>query len=149
MVRPNANLSESRLARTLVERGLVTGEAIEQMFQQCSTSGTLLTEALVDAGLIADWELSRVASEAFNLPFLPVDVHAPAESALEGLDRAFLNRWCLVPLSRNDDLLTVAIPGAISPTAFEELTRMSGGALAIVIGSVLSNRAWLREHLAS
>ena len=89
-----------------------------------------------------------MASEAFNLPFLPVDVHTPAESALEGLDPGFLNRWCLVPLTRNDDLLTVAIPGAISPSAFEELTRMSGGPLAIVIGSVLSNRAWLREHLA-
>lgn len=147
MVRPNTNLSESRLARSLVERNLVTGDALEQLFQQCSSSGTLLTEALIDAGLISDWELSRVASEAFNLPFLPVDVHPPTERALEGLQPEFLKRWCLVPLTRNQELLTVAIPAAISPQAFEELARMAQGEIAIVIGSVLSNRAWLRENL--
>lgn len=146
MARPNTNLSESRLARSLVERNLITGEMVEQIFQQCSESGGLLTEALIEAGLITDWELSRVASEAFNLPFLPVDVHPPTERAVAGIDPAFLHRWCLVPITRNQDLLTVAIPAAISPQAFEELERISGAQLAIVIGSVLSNRQWLREN---
>ena len=114
MARPNTNLSESRLARSLVERNLITGEMVEQIFQQCSESGGLLTEALIEAGLITDWELSRVASEAFNLPFLPVDVHPPTERATAGIDMEFLNRWCLVPITRNQDLLTVAIPAAIS-----------------------------------
>lgn len=148
MSRPKTNLSESRLARTLVERGLLTGETLEQVFQNCATSERLLTETLVDEGLMSDWELSRVASEAFNLPFMPVEVHTPTDKALEGLDPAFLKRWCIVPLVRNGDLLTVAIPCSISPQCYEDLTKMSGAELAIVIGSVLSNRLWLRENLS-
>ena len=148
MARPKTNLSESRLARSLVERGLVTGETVETLFQSCSAKGGLLTEALVDEGLMADWELSRIASEVFNLPFMPVEIHAPTERALEGLDPEFLKRWCLVPLVRNADLLTVAIPGAISPQTYDDLAAMSGGELAIVIGSVLTNRQWLRENLS-
>lgn len=147
MARPKTNLSESRLARSLVERGLVVGETIEQIFQACSVKGGLLTEALVEGGLMADWELSRIACEVFNLPFVPVDVHAPAEAAQEGLDPEFLKRWCLVPLVRNADLLTVAIPGAISPQTYDELLAMSGGELSIVIGSVQSNRHWLHDNL--
>ena len=146
MARLNTNLSESRLARSLVERNIVNGETLEQLFQQCSSSGMLLTEDLIEGGLISDWELSRVASEAFNLPFLPVDVHKPTDRALEGLDPAFLMRWCIVPLVRNEDLLTVAIPAAISPQTYEELSTMAKAQLTIVIGSVLSNRHWLREH---
>lgn len=146
MARPKTNLSESRLARSLVERGLVVGDTIEQLFQNCSASGGLLTEALVEEGLLTDWELSRIASEVFNLPFMPVEIHAPTERAMEGLDPAFLSRWCIVPLVRNGDLLTVAIPAAISPQTYDELTTMSGGELAIVIGSVLTNRQWLREN---
>lgn len=146
MARPKTNLSESRLARSLVERGLVLGDTIEQLFQSCSASGGLLTEALVEDGLMTDWELSRVASEVFNLPFMPVDVHKPTENALEGLDLEFLKRWCLVPLTRNGNLLTVAIPAAISPQVFDELSSMAQGELAIVIGSVLSSRHWLDEH---
>ena len=148
MARPKTNLSESRLARSLVERGLVLGDTIEQIFQACSASGGLLTEALVEEGLMTDWELSRIASEVFNLPFIPVEVHKPTEQALEGLDREFLKRWCIVPLVRNGDLLTVAIPAAISPQTYDELAAMSGGELAIVVGSVLSNRIWLRENLS-
>lgn len=146
MARPKTNLSESRLARSLVERNLIVGETIEQIFQACSTSGGLLTEALVNEGLMTDWELSRIASEVFNLPFMPVEVHVPTEKAVEGLDPAFLSRWCIVPLVRNGDLLTVAIPAAISPQTYDELQEMSGGELAIVIGSVLSNRQWLKEN---
>ena len=70
------------------------------------------------------------------------------EKALEGLDPAFLKRWCLVPLVRNGDLLTVAIPGAISPQTYEELSAMAHAELAIVIGSVQSNRHWLSEHFS-
>jgi hypothetical protein len=148
VARPKTNLSESRLARSLVERGLVLGDMIEQIFQTCSASGGLLTEALVQEGLMTDWELSRIACEVFNLPFMPVEVHAPTERALEGLDPEFLKRWCLVPLVRNGDLLTIAIPAAISPQTFDELAAMSGGELAIVVGSVLTNRQWLRENLS-
>jgi hypothetical protein len=143
VAKPRANYSESRLARNLVERGLVLGESLESLFQSCSESGGLLAEALVKGGFLSDWELSQVASEVFNLPFLPVDVHSPADEALVGVDPEFLKRWCLVPLTRNDDLLTVAIPGSISPQAHDELCAMVNGQLAIVIGTVLSNRLWL------
>lgn len=145
MARPRTNLSESRLARTLVERELVSSDVIESLFESCSSTQGLLTEALVEQGLLSDWELSRVAADTFGLPFLPVDVHPPTEAALEGIDPAFLLRWCVVPLARNDDLLTIAIPAAISPQALEELARQSGCELAIVIGTCTSNRAWLEE----
>jgi hypothetical protein len=147
VAKPRTNLSESRLARNLVERGLVGGDVIETLFQSCSESQGLLTEALVREGLLSDWELSRISGELFGLPFLPVDVHKPTEAALEGLDPEFLKRWCLVPLARNAELLTVAIPGAISPQVHEELSRSSGCELAIVIGSVSSNRHWLTHNL--
>lgn len=123
------------------------GDVIEGIFQSCSENQGLLTEALVKAGLLSDWELSKIACEVFAMPFMPVDVHKPVEQAREGLDHEFLKRWCLVPLARNADLLTVAIPGAISPQTYEELVRMSGCQLAIVIGSVTSNRHWLDSNL--
>ena len=143
MATPRTNLSESRLARSLVERGLISGEVIESLFQTCSETQVLLTEALVKEGLLSDWELSKIASEVFGLPFLPVDVHPPTDSAVEDIDLAFLRRWCLVPLARHGDLLTIAIPAAISPQAHEELVRLSGCELAFVIGTCTTNRIWL------
>jgi hypothetical protein len=145
---PRTNFSESRLARSLVERGAVLGDVLEGIFQTCTETGGLLTEALVRGGLLADWELSQIACEVFSLPFLPVDVHAPGDDALEGINPEFLKRWCLVPLTRNEDLLTVAIPGSISPQAHEELSAMTGCNLAIVVGTVLSNRLWLDEKFS-
>ncbi len=146
MTKPRTNLSESRLARSLVERGLVSGEIIESLFQSCSESQGLLTEALVREGLLSDWELSKISAEIFSLPFLPVDVHPPTEGCLEGIDLGFLRRWCIVPLARHGDLLTVAIPAAISPQAHEELVRLSGCELAFVIGTCTTNRLWLEDR---
>lgn len=147
MAKPRINYSESRLARSLLERRLVSADVLENLFQTCSDSEGLLPEALVKGGFLTDWELSQVASEVFNLPFLPIDVHAPAEEAMKGLEPGFLKRWCLVPLARNDDLLTVAIPASISPQAYELLSKMVNGQVAVVIGTVQSNRAWLEKNL--
>jgi len=143
VAKPRINFSESKLARSLVERGVILGDVLEGLFQNCAETDGLLTEALVKGGFLTDWELSNIASEVFNLPFLPVDVHSPSDEALEGLSPEFLKRWCIVPLTKNQDLLTIAIPGSISPQAYEELAATCGSSIAVVIGTVLSNRLWL------
>ena len=67
MAKPRINFSESKLARSLVERGVILGDVLEGLFQNCAETDGLLTEALVKGGFLTDWELSNIASEVFNL----------------------------------------------------------------------------------
>ena len=147
MKKQNQRLGYQRLAEVLKERGLVDPQAIDESLQLASQGGPAFPEALIGAGLIADWELSRLVCEIFNLPFLPVDIADPDPEALEGLDRGFLVQTGLVPLGRFGQLLTVAMPAIVPAETLGLLSARMDLTLLPVVGTVQSNRRWIEDNL--
>ena len=136
-----------RFADSLIDRGLVEREAIQHVLQQCEATGSLLPEILVTEGMVSDWEVSRVASELYHLPYLPVETYPPATEVLEGLDSEYLRQYGLVPLDRLGTLLTVAMPGIVPARVLDGLRHGDNDHILPVVGSVSSNRRWLNENL--
>ena len=137
----------ARLGDSLVERGLLDRETLQHVLQQCSNSHVLMPDVLVTENFVSDWEVSRVCCELFSLPFLSVDIYPPSPEALDGVDPAYLRRFSLVPLDRFGDLLTVAMPGMVASEVLDGLRTGAATRILPVVGSVLSNRLWLEEHL--
>lgn len=142
------NLDYHRLADHLTHRGLVERETVQHVLQQCNATGALFPEILVQEGLVSDWELSRLCSELFHLPYLPIESYPPNEEAREGLDLDYLRQYALIPLDRFGDLLTISMPGVV-PTSV--LAAVGGpdreGGILPVVGSVSENRRWIEENL--
>lgn len=145
----NQRLSHRRLAEELVERELVDADTLNDLLQSSSAGGPPLPDALVEASLLSDWELSRVVCELYNLPFLPVEIASPVPDALERLDPFFLVEHGLVPLARHGNLLTICMPAIVSADVLQRLSADSGYTLLPVVGTVTSNRRWLAENLAA
>jgi hypothetical protein len=145
-VKSNQRFDLRRLSEQLVERGLVDRNALQHVLHQSQATGILVTEMLVRDGLVSDWEIGRVSCELFHLPYLPVERYSPQPIALDGLEAAYLRRFCIVPLDRWGTLLTVAMPGIV-PTEVLEGLRGTATRVMPVVGSVTGNRKWLLEHL--
>ena len=140
-------LSDTELAKRIGENGLVEVGALGALSDKLPDDG-MLCEAIVESGLLGDWELSRWVSRWFGRPFLPLEACSPTAGALEGLDGAALIRRGLVPLWRGGGGLVVAMPGITSEDALKELSEDADCAVYAVIGSVRGNRRWLEENLA-
>lgn len=147
MKKQNQRLGYQRLAEVLKERGLVEPQAIDEILQLAAQGGPAFPEALVGANLIADWELSRLVCEIFNLPFLSVDIAAPDPGALEGLDRGFLVQTGLVPLVRFGKLLTIAMPAIVPAETLGLLSARTDFTILPVVGTVNTNRRWIEDNL--
>jgi hypothetical protein len=147
MAKTHQRLDYTRLAEALGERGLVDHAALEDALQQCVSTGTPLTKLLVEDSLASDWELSRIACEIFNLPFLTLDICPPNDAALKGIDPAFLRRYLLVPLERFGDVLTVAMPALVPTEVLTALGRLAEAHVLPVVSTVSSNKRWLDEHI--
>ncbi len=137
-----------RFAEALVERGLIDHEVLNHVLQQCTKTRGLLAEILVKEKLVSDWDISRVACELYHLPFLTIDSCPPAPSALDGYDFAYLRHYAIVPLDRFGSLVTVVMPGLVPTEVLEGLRPGQNGRVLAVVGSVVSNRRWINEHLA-
>lgn len=143
----NQRLCYQRLAEVLKERGLVEPRAIDEILQLAAQGGPAFPEALIGANLIADWELSRLVCELFNLPFLSVDIASPDPNALEGLDRGFLVQTGLVPLSRFGKLLTLVMPAIVPAETLGLLAARTDFTILPVVGTVNTNRRWIEGNL--
>lgn len=140
-------LDYARLGEALAERKLVERPAVEHILQQCLATGALMPDLLVSEGLISDWDLCRVVSEIYGLPFLPVSSYTPAEGVLNGLDPDYLRQYGLVPLDRFGRVLTVLMPGIVPTEVLDALAEAERVLILPAIGTVEGNRRWLDEHL--
>lgn len=134
-------LDEKRLIEALCERGLLKASVLAEH----KGRGAAI-HALVSEGAIGDWDLSRVVSEVFHLPFLPVDLAQPDRGLLDELPNAALREHGLIPICRQGGLLTVAMPGMVEAKALAQVGEETGLQVAPVVGTVLTNRRWLDEN---
>ena len=140
-------LDYGRLAEALLERGLVAPEPVRELLQLSREGGMGFCEALVTSSLVADWELSRLISEVFQLPFLPVELLAPNPEAQAEIDKDFFIQHNLVPVDMFGQILTVAMPGLVPAEVLAEVSARTDHEILPLVGSVESNRRWVSDNL--
>ena len=139
-------LDDARLAEILNERGMADLDGLREMLQTSNDGGMTFCESVVSAGLVSDWDLSRVVSELFQLPFLPVDLCKPDPELWEELESPLMHQNALVPLRRFGQLLTVAMPGLVAADVLGMLAAETDLLLLPVVGTVETNRRWLETN---
>ena len=140
-------LDYARLAETLLERGLVAPEPVRELLQLSREGGMGFCEALVTSSLVADWELARLISETFQLPFLPIELVVPNPEAQEGIDKDFFIQHNLVPVDVFGQILTVAMPGLVPAEILAQVSAHTDFEVLPLVGSVESNRRWVSDNL--
>lgn len=146
-MKPKHRLDYNRLAEALGERGLIDPESLQHVLHQCLGSKLLFPEILVNENMISDWEISRVVSEVFNLPFLTPQVYAPSEKALDGVEKELLHQHGFIPLDRFGKVVTVAMPALTPSDMLNDFARTHGIEIIPVVSTVLSNRTWLYDNM--
>lgn len=130
----------------LHEHGMADAESLREMLNSSNQGGTPFCEAVVDANLVSDWDLSRVVAELFNLPFLPVDIAKPDEDLWAELASPTLIDNAVVPVRRFGHLLTVAMPGLVGADVLGMLSAETDYQLLPVVGTVMTNRRFIEDH---
>jgi hypothetical protein len=148
-VKTSQRLDNNRLSEVLAERGLVEPQALREAANFAVHGKIPMSEALVTANLVQDWELARIVSEIYNLPFLPVELIDPDPRACEGIDAQFLIENCLVPTGRYGQVLTVCMPAMVPADVLGLLAATTDLVILPVVGSVRSNRMWLEKNLVT
>lgn len=148
-MKTSQRLDNNRLSEVLAERGLVEPQALREAANFASHGKIPMSEALVTANLVPDWELARIVAEIYNLPFLPIELLDPDARALEGIDPQFLVENCLVPVGRYGQVLTVCMPAMVPADVLGLLAATTDLVILPLVGSVRSNRQWLDKNLST
>ncbi|MDR2567382.1 MAG: Flp pilus assembly complex ATPase component TadA [Bifidobacteriaceae bacterium] len=139
----------SALEQTLLSRGLVSKDQLDQAVRQQSLEGVTLGQALVSSGVLTEEDLIPVLAEAAGLRFIDIDVYPVDARVAVSVPAAICRRHLLLPVAREGDtvLLAMAEPGNI--VALDDVRSYLGSAVAPVVAqrSALERaiKRWVRS----
>tara|TARA_R110002072_G_scaffold302499_1_gene485925 strand:- start:95509 stop:96102 length:594 start_codon:yes stop_codon:yes gene_type:complete len=114
-------ITSVRLAEILTERDVVSSEIITDALYSQDKNGEPFVQVLVGAGHITEWDLAKIVTENFNLPFLMAGNYSISDEAKERFPKETLFKYTMVPLDTFGDIVTVAMPVMLS---FEDISKI-------------------------
>lgn len=114
-------ITSVRLAEILTERAAVSSEVITDALYAQDKHGEPFVQILVSGGHITEWDLAKLVTEHFNLPFLMAGNYQISDAAKARFPKEVLFKHMIVPLDVFDDIVCVAMPVML---AFDDIMRL-------------------------
>ena len=122
-------ITSVRLAEILTERAVISSEVITDALYAQDRHGDPFVQVLVSGGHITEWDLAKLVTENFNLPFLLASNYQLSEAAKARLPKEVLWKHMIVPLDVFDDIVCVAMPRKrVRCTLGSRVARVKSGA---------------------
>ncbi len=120
-----------KIKRLLVDAGLVSDEA----WNSARDKGGNVIETLLSSGGLEESALLEAVGRAASVP--PVDVGRVTvdPSALEAIPQDTCIEFGILPISRNKDVLTIAVSDPFDVLLLDDLKRRTGCQIRQVVGS--------------
>ncbi|MGC6487788.1 MAG: hypothetical protein ACON4Z_09105 [Planctomycetota bacterium] len=138
-------ITSVRLAEVLTERDIVSSEVITDALYSQDKDGQPFVQILVDGGHITEWDLAKLVTENFNLPFLMAGNYQISEEARDRLPKQTLFEHTIVPLDAFGDIVTVAMPVMLSFEAIAKIQKESDCDLFPYVGLITENKKVLSD----
>ncbi|MDD3374146.1 MAG: ATPase, T2SS/T4P/T4SS family [Candidatus Omnitrophica bacterium] len=133
----------SKLLDTLVEKGLVTREQIQDAKIKQVGAKKSISELLVDMNFIKEDDLINVASEVFGLPVCILAKEEIDQEALKKLPYEKAKRYGVFPVRIEDGKLLLAMCDAQDFVALEDIGAICG----IGVKPILAKKTDITKHI--
>ena len=138
-------ITSVRLAEILTDRDVVSPEVITDALYAQDKDGEPFVQVLVNGGHITEWDLAKLVTENFNLPFLMAGNYQISEEAQKRLPKETLFEHTIVPLDAFGDILTVAMPVMLSYDAIAKIQKDHDCDLFPYVGLITENKKVLSD----
>lgn len=138
-------ITSVRLAEILTDRDVVSSEVITDALYAQDKDGEPFVQVLVNGGHITEWDLAKLVTENFNLPFLMAGNYQISEEAQKRLPKETLFEHTIVPLDAFGDILTVAMPVMLSYDAIAKIQKEHSCDLFPYVGLITENKKVLGD----
>ena len=138
-----------RLGESLVDKGLITHEQLQDALEHQSLRGhkKLLGEVLVELNFVSEEQVMEVLAEGYGLPFVTQTAKIADPKIVELLPREFLEEHSVLPLSKVRGVLTVAVSEPANLYLVEEIERLTGDEVQIVAATKAEIASSLEAYL--
>lgn len=112
---------KTRLGELLIQQGILTEKELNNVLEKQRTTKKRLGELLVEAKAVNKTELVQILSSQLGIPFLDLETTVIEPEALALFPEAFARKYTCIPVSLNENTLTVAMSDPLNLSILEDL----------------------------
>ena len=122
MVRRNIT---KRLGQILLERGVISAKQLEDALTRQKASDGLLGQILIELGYVTEEAMALALTAQYGFPYLPLENYEIDDGLAQVVPESMARRFCLVPIDRIGNALTLAMADPTNVQAIEEIECMT------------------------
>ena len=125
------------LGRLLLEAGVISEPQLNEALVYGREHNQVLGKAVVAMGLVSEKDLLKVLSDHLKLPSLDISKYNIQDEALLAVSEEFARKYSIIPLFVIENSLTIATSDPLNIEVIDDLTRMTGMEIMLVLSSEL------------
>ena len=135
MVMPRRIVAK-KIGELLVECKVITQEQLEKALKIQQDKGGLIGQILVALGYTTEDGIAQVLTAQFGIPYLPLRHYTFDSELLRLVPENVARQYCLVPVDRIGDTLTVAMADPLNTRAVEDIEMLSRCSVQVFVSTM-------------
>lgn len=136
---------EKPLGQILLERGVINNSQLEKVLAVQRQQGGLIGEVIVDLGFAQEEDIAHCLSLQFGYPYLPLENYEVSQEVAKIVSANICSHYCLVPIDRVENSLTVAMANPLNTQAIEDLEDATGCDIQVFVSTPSDIRAAIKK----
>ena len=132
-------MAHYKLGEILIKQGLITEGQLSQAIELQREQHGRIGEVLIKLGLVSEEDIAAAVGEQLGLPYSSDKSNLLAPRADQNLDKLipqdFAQKNCVLPLSKNMNMLTCAIADPLDLVLMDNLKKVSGHEINPIIAT--------------
>ncbi|MCK4519696.1 MAG: hypothetical protein KAT96_00795 [Candidatus Omnitrophica bacterium] len=109
------------LGQILVERGVISSTQLQKVLEVQKHDGGLIGEIIIEQGFANEEDIAYCLSLQFGYPYLSLENYEISQDIGKIIPKNVCAHYCLIPIDRIGNTLTVAMANPLNIQAIEDL----------------------------
>ncbi len=136
---------EKPLGQILLERGIINNSQLQKALEAQEQQGGLIGEIIVALGFAKEEDIAHCLSLQFGYPYLPLGNYEVSKEAAKLVSKNICSHYCLIPIDKVENSLTVAMANPLNTQAIEDLEVATGCDIQVFVSTPSDIRAGINK----
>lgn len=119
-----------------MERGTITAAQLEEALALQAKRGGLLGQIIVELGYATEEDVAQAITTQYGLPYLPLKNYTVDLDVVNSIPENVARQYCLVPVDRIGDTLTVAMADPFNQKAIEDIEHLNQCTVQVFVSTL-------------
>ena len=120
-MKPYNKRARKPIGQILIEQGVINSAQLKQSLEVQENEGGLIGEIIVKLGFTTEENIAHCLSLQFGFPYLPLENYEISREVTGLIPKNVVSHYCLIPIDKIDNTLTVAMANPMNMQAIEDL----------------------------